>query len=144
VLFGLAIDHDHRNVARATVEGVCYRMRSIYDAVAEVAGPVREVRVTGGFTRSPFWMQLLADVLEQPLRVPTVQEASSLGAAALAMVGVGALTGPAEAGRFASVGPPMAPDPGKREIYRRTFDLYMRTYWALQEQFRDVAAMRRG
>ncbi|HEY3108405.1 MAG TPA: gluconokinase [Chloroflexota bacterium] len=144
VLFGLAIDHDHRNVARATVEGVCYRMRSIYDAVAEVAGPVREVRVTGGFTRSPFWLQLLADVLEQPLRVPTVQEASAVGAAALAMVGVGALTGPAEAGRFASVGPAMAPDPGKREIYRRTFDLYMRTYWALQEQFRDVAAMQRG
>jgi gluconokinase len=144
VLFGLAIDHDHRHVARAAVEGVCYRMRSIYDALAEVAGPVGEVRVTGGFTRSPFWMQLLADVLEQPLRVPTVQEASALGAAALAMVGVGALGTPADAARFAAAGPPLEPDPTRFEPYRRTFDLYMRTYWALQEQFRDVAEMQRS
>jgi hypothetical protein len=60
------------------------------------------------------------------------------------MIGVGALAGPAEAGRFASAGPPVAPDPGRFEVYRRTFDLYMRTYWALQEQFRDVAEMQRG
>jgi gluconokinase len=144
VLFGLALDHDHRNVARAAVEGVCYRMRSIYDALAEVAGPVGQVRVTGGFTRSPFWMQMLADVLEQRLWVPTVQEATALGAAALAMVGVGALSRPAEIGRFTAAGPPLAPDPARFDLYRRTFALYMRTYWALQEQFRDVAEMQRS
>jgi gluconokinase len=144
VLFGLAIDHDYRNVARATVEGVCYRMRSIYDALAEVAGPVGEVRVTGGFTRSPFWMQMLADVLEQPLRLPSVQEASALGAAALAMIGVGALPDLAAVADLVTAGPPIAPDPAPAPTYRRTFDLYMRTYWALQEQFRDVAALQRG
>jgi gluconokinase len=102
------------------------------------------VRVTGGFTRSRFWMQLLADVLGRELRVPSVQEASALGAAALAMVGVGALASPADAGRFVTVGAPIEPDTRMGETYARTFDLYMRTYWALQEQFRDISAMQRA
>lgn len=143
VLFGLAIDHDHRHVARAALEGVCYRMRSIYDALAEVAGPVREVRATGGFTKTPFWLQMLADVLEQPLRVPTVQEASALGAAELAMVATGRLASVAEAARFATTEPPVEPDRSTAEVYRRVFALYMETYWALQTQFEAVAALQR-
>jgi gluconokinase len=143
VLFGLAIDHDHRHVARATLEGVCYRMRSIYDALAEVAGPVREVRATGGFTKTPFWLQMLADVLEQPLRVPTVQEASALGAAELAMVATGHLKGVAESARFVSTESPVEPDPSVAATYRRVFALYMSTYWALQDQFAEVAALQR-
>lgn len=144
VIFGLAIDHDQRHVARAALEGVCYRMRSIYDALVDIAGVPREIRATGGFTRNPFWLQLLADVLEQPLRVPLVQEASALGAAELAMIASGALPDLAATARFAATEPAIEPDATTRETYRRCFDLYMRTYWALQEQFAEVATLQRA
>jgi gluconokinase len=143
VLAGLAIEHDHRHVARATLEGICYRMRSIALALDEVAGPVAEVRATGGYTRSPFWLQLLADVLERPLVVPSVQEASALGAAELAMLGTGALSDLAATRRFVTTGPPIEPDPGRGATYRRVFDLWMAHYWSLSPRFAELAALQR-
>ena len=43
----------------------------------------------GGATRNAFWMQNKADMLGRPLEVPAVTEASPLGAAILAGIGVG-------------------------------------------------------
>jgi len=143
VMFGLAIGHDHRHVARATLEGVCYRMRSVHEALAEVAGPVHEIRATGGYTKTPFWLQLLADVIQQPLRIPSVQEASALGAAELAMVGTGALASIAETGRFVTVGEPIEPNRANAAVYDRLYDLYMQVYWQLTEQFTAVARFQR-
>lgn len=143
VMFGLAIGHDHRHVARATLEGVCFRMRSVFEALAEVAGPVREIRATGGYTKTPFWLQLMADVIQRPLFVPSVHEASALGAAELAMVGTGALRSIAETARFVTVGAPIEPEAGNGPVYERLFDLYMQVYWRLTDQFTAVAHFQR-
>jgi gluconokinase len=143
VLAGLAIEHDHRHIARATLEGICYRMRSIALALDEVAGPVTEIRATGGYTRSPFWLQMLADVLERPLVVPSVQEASALGAAELAMLGTGALPDLAATGSFVTIGQPIEPNAARSAIYRRVFDLWMAHYWSLSPHFATVAALQR-
>lgn len=143
VLFGLAIGHDHRHVARATLEGICFRMRSCYEALAEVAGPVREVRATGGFTKTPFWLQLLADVLQQPLAVPSVQEVSALGAAELAMVALGTMRLDDAKGRV-ELAAPIEPDQSKAGLYARLYDLYMQVYWRLTDQFAEIARLQRG
>ena len=49
--------------------------------------PVESVRVSGGGARSPFWRQLLADVLAKPVVTLETQEGSAYGAALLALVG---------------------------------------------------------
>jgi sugar (pentulose or hexulose) kinase len=43
----------------------------------------------GGATRNVFWMQNKADVTGLPVEVPEVEEATPLGAAILAGIGVG-------------------------------------------------------
>ena len=43
----------------------------------------------GGATRNEFWMQNKADVAGRPIEVPDVEEATPLGAAILAGIGVG-------------------------------------------------------
>jgi gluconokinase len=143
VLVGLAIEHDHRHVARATLEGICYRMRSIAQALDEVAGPIAETRATGGYTRSPFWLQMLADTLERPLVVPSVQEASALGAAELAMLGTGALPDLTATRRFVTTSPPIEPNPARSATYRRAFELWMALYWTLAPKFTEVASLQR-
>jgi gluconokinase len=143
VLAGLAIEHDHRHVARATLEGICYRMRSIALALDEVAGPIAETRATGGYTRSPFWLQMLADVLERPLVVPSVQEASALGAAELAMLGTGALPDLAATRAFVTTTAPIHPRPDPAATYRRAYDLWISLYWALAPHFTTLATLQR-
>ena len=48
VLFGLSLAHDYRHLVRATLEGVAYRMRTIFEPMEEVAGRAEEMRVAGG------------------------------------------------------------------------------------------------
>jgi xylulokinase len=50
---------------------------------------VQSVRVSGGGARSPFWRQLLADVLVKPVVTLETQEGSAYGAALLALAGTG-------------------------------------------------------
>ena len=139
VVFGLSLAHHRGHLVRAMLEGIGYRMRSILDALTEVAGPVSEVRAAGGFVGSPVWMQIVADVLDQPLHLPVTQEASALGAAMLAMRATGHVERFAELLRFVHVEGACHPQPANVETYRRLYDLYMRLYWRLQDDFREIA-----
>lgn len=141
VLFGLAQHLGSAHVARSAFEGVCYRMRSIVDALDETAGPTGEVRATGGFVRSAFWLQLLSDVLGRPLRLPQASQASAFGAAGLAMLGTGALERLEDVAQLITVAAGPTPSPEQQQVYQRVYRLYLDIYWANQKQFADIAAL---
>jgi gluconokinase len=119
-------------------------MNSIYLALRDVVGHPREVRATGGFTRSPMWVQILADVFGQRLRLPVVQEASSFGAAYLAMMGLGLARGIDDITELVTIEGETMPDAANHERYAGLYDLYMRLYWLLQEPFSEIAGIQRG
>jgi xylulokinase len=75
------------DLARAAVEGVLFAIGAAVDLLEESDdGPVV---VTGGGARSAVVRQLLADVLERPVRHLPLRSASAVGAAVLAGHGVG-------------------------------------------------------
>jgi gluconokinase len=141
ILFGLASHHGPRHVARSVFEGVCYRMRSIVDALDEVAGPTEEIRATGGFTRSEFWRQMLADVLNRPMVLTDAAQASAFGAAGLALIGVGALRDLNEVAKLVHVSPGPSPDSAAHQLYDRIYRIYFDIYWANQKTFAEVAEL---
>ncbi len=67
-------------MTRAVMEGICYGMHSVFDAL-QGFGAVRDIRMSGSFTKSPLWMQILADVLGEPLVLPSNSEGAAYGAA---------------------------------------------------------------
>lgn len=144
VLFGLSLGHSRAHIVRATLEGVAYRMYSIFDALREVTGQPREVRTTGGFTKSPLWVQILADVFGECLSIPEVHEASSFGAAFLAMLGLGLAKDIADIQKLVRIVHRYEPDEGRHQRHQYFFDLYMRLYWHLQDQFAEIASIQRG
>jgi len=48
-----------------------------------------EIRVTGGLTSSPIWLQIAADMFGSPIVVPESTEGSARGAAILAIIALG-------------------------------------------------------
>src|SRR5208283_3196100 len=70
VFFGLSLDHKIEHLARSVLEGISFRFRSVYDFLSEITGEIRQIRASGGFTHSPFWLQMTADVLNRELAVP--------------------------------------------------------------------------
>ncbi|MBU1879299.1 MAG: hypothetical protein KJ734_10150, partial [Chloroflexi bacterium] len=58
-----------QNLVRAVLEGLAYTVRANVEQAAGAGFQTSNVAMTGGMTRSPFWSQLVADVLGQPVRV---------------------------------------------------------------------------
>ena len=102
---GLDLDVGPRELSHAALEGVALRF-------AEIAGRMPEVEEAvgsgGALLHNPDWAQILADVLELPVTLSAVEEASARGALVLA----GAELGPAPLGaRF-------EPRPERADAYR--------------------------
>jgi len=78
------------DMVRAIIEGLDYQFRDIVNAMEVSLGfnPEKIVAV-GGAVRNKFWMQNKADVLGCAIEVPDIEEATPLGAAILAGIGVG-------------------------------------------------------
>lgn len=101
VLAGIGTGAEAGHIARATLEGVAFRVRDIVEsATAATREPLRSLRVDGGLAQSRVLMQAQADVLGIPMELAGQREATALGAAALAGVSIGAFSGLEEVARL--------------------------------------------
>lgn len=87
--FGLTQLHNRMHMARAVLEGIVYNLNSVLLALEEVVGKSQTILATGGFARSQFWCQLLADIFGRPVTIPQAFESSCLGAAVVGLKAVG-------------------------------------------------------
>ena len=87
-LFGLTRATGPNEIARATLEAVCYQTRDLLEAMYKDWGIGADhgttLRVDGGMVASDWTMQCLADILDAPVDRPVVLETTALGAAWLA------------------------------------------------------------
>ena len=88
-LEGLDLHTSPANVVRATLEGLAAQVALLAAAAADdLGGPLLELRVDGGLSRSSFLMQHQADLLQVPIEVFASPHATALGVAALARLGL--------------------------------------------------------
>jgi autoinducer 2 (AI-2) kinase len=77
-------------LARAIFEANCYGVKANLEQLQEISGLEFDyLRFCGGNSKSDLWMQIQADVLNMPIRVPLVHDASAIGTAILASLGSG-------------------------------------------------------
>lgn len=97
--FELNPEHFNRyTFYRSILENTAMVTKGHLDLVQEATQNMpKEIIFAGGASKSPLWCQILSDVLGLPVRVPVVKEATALGAAILAGVGVGIYSDAAEA-----------------------------------------------
>jgi glycerol kinase len=89
-LFGLTRATSIADLARATLEGVAFQILDLIEAMnADLAVPLRELRVDGGMAKSNPFLQFQADLLGLPIQRSPQSESTALGAALLAGLGVG-------------------------------------------------------
>lgn len=90
-LFGLTRGSTRAHIVRAVLEGVAHRGADLLEAIEtdypNVAVP--EIRVDGGMSRNPTFIQALANATNRPISVSPITEATTLGAAYLAGLAVG-------------------------------------------------------
>jgi gluconokinase len=113
-LVGLGLATGPVEILRALMEAVAHRLALIHERLVPLAAPGAPVIASGGaLLASRAWQQILADALGVPLRLSQEQEASSRGAALLALERLGAPPPPP-----LPPGPTVEPDPGRHAHYR--------------------------
>ncbi|GIU85563.1 MAG: glycerol kinase [Acidimicrobiia bacterium] len=89
-LFGLTRGSGRPQVVRAVLEGVAHRGADLVEAAEADAGvAIPVLRVDGGMTDNPTFVQALADAAQRPVEVSPRREATALGAALVAGLAVG-------------------------------------------------------
>ena len=89
-MIGFSDVHTRAHLYRAILEGLAYALREAAEKTTKRSGvAITELRVAGGGSQSDAALQLTADVFGLPATRPHVYEASGLGAAIDAAVGVG-------------------------------------------------------
>ncbi len=88
-IIGFGDVHTRAHMYRAILEGIAYSLREGAQRSVKRSGvPITELRVAGGGSQSLAAMQLTADVFNLPASRPHVYEATGLGAAIDAAVGL--------------------------------------------------------
>ncbi|WP_042263047.1 FGGY-family carbohydrate kinase [Paraburkholderia heleia] len=130
--FGLRSWHRRAHLARAVLEGMVFNHRWHVEALTS-AFPARRAGLTGGGSSSPLLAQLFADVLGVAIDIPESPEASALGAALCAGVGVGAFASLADAtARACRVAHTYVPDIERHSRLDEAYALWSRLAAAIQ------------
>lgn len=91
----------------------------------------RTIKVAGGVTRSPLWLQIHADVTGVPLQLTRCPDGPALGCAILAAAAAGVHPSVAAAARaMTEVVSTVEPDPANTARYEETYQAYCRLYQA--------------
>lgn len=125
VFYGVTLGHRKAHFIRAILEAIAFALRDNLNLLAETGVHCDEVVALGGAARSRLWLQIKADVLQRNIKVMRCDEATSLGTAVLAAVGIGAFGNIAEAVK-AMVHPAttIAPNAELRSVYDEVFGRY--------------------
>ena len=120
---------------RSLIEGICFRLFSVIQPLEDLIGRTTEIRVTGGFTRSPSWLQILSNILGRDLMVTGEPEGSVLGAAAFACRTLGMIDSFEYLLERNPIRRKVRPESNAHEFYQTQFDRHMHLYWKFQKEF---------
>lgn len=87
--FGMTMTHAKAHYVRAVLEGITFNLYQIGRALEKLAGPPKQIYVSGGLARSPIWLQMMADVFNAAIYVSENHDSAAWGAAWTALVAMG-------------------------------------------------------
>ncbi len=126
-LAGLTLGSDAPRIFRALVEATAFGSKAIVDRFLEEGVRIDGVIALGGVAKkSPFVMQVVADVLNMPIKVARSEQACALGSAMAAAVAAGVYATVAEAQQKMGGGIEMEYHPiaGNVAQYRQLYEKY--------------------
>jgi xylulokinase len=139
---GLTLAHTRGHLLRSIMEGVTYSMRESLDIFEKLGVPVRQIRASGGGSRSPLWRQIQADVFGRKVVTINSEEGAAYGVALLAAVGAGAFKNIEEAcGATIRVVQETPANRAAKQHYNRAFPIYQQLYQSLKKDFKNIAAV---
>jgi xylulokinase len=139
-LVGLGLHHTLGHIWRAALEAIAFGFRHHVEVFEELGQSVRRAVASDGGAKSRVWMQIAADVLQQPIELLAGHPGSCLGAAYVAGVATGQFAGWDEIARFVRPAGMIEPNPANADRYARHYALYREIYERLKPLYPRLTA----
>ena len=126
---GLNLGSDAPRIFKALVEATCFGSKKIVDRFIKEGIEIKKVIALGGVARkSDFVMQVMADVLNMPIKVANSEQTAALGSAMLAATasGIHSTTDASQKAMGHGFGKEYRPIPGNVPIYQGLYERYNR------------------
>jgi len=115
---GMNLHTTPADLLRASLEAVAYTFGSVHERLLRQYPTATQIIVSGGaLTYDPTWTQIMADTFGLPVVTSRVFEASSRGAALLALNALGLISDLDDVPTY--LGKTYTPDPENHEIYKK-------------------------
>jgi xylulokinase len=138
---GLTMGSTIPEMSRAVYEGIGYNLKVIME-IFNQAIPFNDIIVIGGGAKSDIWLQILADIWQKTLLVPTfLDEATSMGAAVCAGVGIGAFADFSVISKFNNIQKTVWPNAENAAIYDKPYEAFNLAYNALVPVYDTLAKL---
>jgi L-ribulokinase len=140
---GLSLGSDAPRVFRSWVEATCFGAKAIVDRFTEEGIPVKGLIGLGGVARkSPYIMQVMADVMNMPIRIHSSEQTCAMGAAMFAATVAGIYPNAEEAMNAMGQGFDLnyKPDPKLTAVYKKRFDKYRAFGASIENATPELAA----
>ncbi|MDR3110474.1 MAG: xylulokinase [Planctomycetaceae bacterium] len=140
---GLTLSHSRGHLIRSIMEGVAYSMRDSLEIFTQSLGvPVREIRASGGGSRSPLWRQIQADCFGRKVVTINSEEGPAFGVALLASVAGDEFSTIEEACKKAiKVVKTTNPNSKSVKTYNNAMPVYQQLYKSLKNDFKTIGEL---
>ncbi len=137
VFFGVSMNHTRKHFQRSLIEGICFELKSIVNAIEQSVGQSKKIVVSGGFTHSTTWVQILSNVLGRELIFSDNYDASALGAIAIGFKSLGITFKMDHSDERI-----FYPDKSLRELYEAQFEIFETVYLQLASSFEKLSDLK--
>ena len=131
MFIGIGLETGKTELIHAVLEGVFYHLRWMLESQGKRVKTSKSVRFVGGGALSDVSCQMLADIIGRPVEtVEYPQNVGSVGACAVAAVGLGLIPSIDSIKDFVQVSKTFEPDKEKNESYKPYFKTFKKLYSA--------------
>ncbi len=137
---GLNLGSDAVRMFRAVVESTCFGAKAIVERFVEQGIPVKGLIGLGGVAKkSPFIMQMMADVMNMPIKIHKSEQTCALGAAMFAATVSGVYNKVEDAMKAMGQGfdAEYHPNPKLVSVYQKRFEKYKEVGAFMEEQTKE-------
>lgn len=128
LIAGLSLNHELGHLWRAMLEAYGYAIAHHVEVLNDMGHATSHYLVSDGGSESKVWMQIVADILQQPLQPLSGHPGSCLGAAWTAAIGAGLEQDWQGIARFTTKAPTILPNPANAALYRTGYATYRDLY----------------
>ena len=139
MFIGLRPNTTRADMYQAVLEGVAFAIKDNLEIIKAFGIDVQNSCLCGGGAKSKLWREILANVLDIELNIPTTEQGPGYGSAILAMVGAGEFDDVKTAtDKFFEIKETVIPDKELSVLYADRYEKYRKIYPAVKNLYKEI------